>query len=148
MRVRQLLVRKNSGEVVTIPPTAHLSMAARLLMERRIGGLPVVREDGTLVGFVSERDIVRAVDEGKAGSPGQPVQDIMRRPAPTCSIEDELRETMKRMSRERLRHLVVLDGDTVLDVLSVGDLVKHRIEELETETGVLRDVVVAQRARG
>jgi CBS domain-containing protein len=147
MRVRQLLERKGSAEVVTIPASADLMVAARLLIQRGIGGLPVVREDGALAGFLSERDVVRAVHEGKAGTPALPVEQIMRRPPPTCLLTDGLRETMSRMSRDRLRHLVVVDGGRAVGVLSVGDLVKHRIEELETETGVLRDVVVGQRAR-
>jgi predicted transcriptional regulator len=70
----------------------------------------------------------------------------MRRPVPVCSADDSLRDVMARMTRDRLRHLVVLDGDSVTSVISVGDLVKHRLEQLETETGVLRDYVAAYRA--
>jgi len=79
---------------------------------------------------------------------GLPVEEVMLRPAPTCSPEDDLRGIMERMTRQRLRHLVVVDGDAIVGVLSVGDRVKHRLEELETEAGVLRDYVAAQRVRG
>lgn len=72
----------------------------------------------------------------------------MQRPAPTCTVEDILDEVTARMNRERLRHLVVLDGQRMAGIISVGDLIKRRLEELEIETGVLRDYVVAQRARG
>jgi CBS domain-containing protein len=72
----------------------------------------------------------------------------MRRPAPTCRADDPLPGVMARMTRNRLRHLVVVGDDGIVGVVSVGDLVKHRLEQLETETGVLRDYVAAQRARG
>jgi CBS domain-containing protein len=147
MRVRELLGKKKSAEVITIAPSSDVGLAARLLMQHTIGGLPVVRSDGKVVGFVSERDIVRALNRGTEGTRRLPIEEVMQRPAPTCQVDEALGEAMGRMNRERLRHLVVLDGDQIAGVLSVGDLVKHRIEQLETETGVLRDYVVAQRAR-
>jgi CBS domain-containing protein len=147
MRVQGLLGGKRTIGVVTIAASATVSEAAELMMRHRIGGLPVVRADGTLVGFVSERDIVAALHRAQDDPRGSPIEKIMRS-APTCSSHDAVRTVMERMTRERLRHLVVLDNDAVIGVISVGDLVKQRIEELETETGVLRDVVIAQRAKG
>jgi signal-transduction protein with cAMP-binding, CBS, and nucleotidyltransferase domain len=69
------------------------------------------------------------------------------RPAATCEAGDGVVQVMRRMTAERLRHLVVRDGDEIAGVISVGDIVKDRLEQLETETGVLRDYVAAQRAR-
>lgn len=143
MRVGDLL-RAKSGTVITIRPDADVRAAAHILIRNRIGGLPVV-DDGGLVGFVSERDIVRAVDTTK-GVVDLTVDRIMQQPAPSCRAGDTLMDVMARMTAERLRHLVVLEGDRVLDVLSVGDLVKHRLRQLELETGVLRDYVAAHRA--
>ena len=145
MRVRELIGRKK-GEVIRIAATADVAAAAKLLMEHGIGGLPVVRGQ-SLVGFISERDIVRATHRGFESVRGLPVEAVMSKPAPTCEADDPLNPVMSRMNRERLRHVVVLDGDEVAGILSVGDLVKNRLEELEMETGVLRDYVVAQRAR-
>jgi len=145
MRVRDLLTRKHST-VITIEADKDLATAARLLMRYDIGGLPVASPTGELRGFLSERDIVRVVDDTPVGIRDVSVRQAMRRPAPVCSSEDTLQEVMERMTRERLRHLVVLDDDRIAGVISVGDLVKHRLEELEVETGVLRDYVAARRA--
>lgn len=145
MRVGEL-VRSKGGDVVTIGPGASVGRAVRLLMDHRIGGLPVVGSEGPPVGFVAERDIVRALDIARGGVHDVPIERIMRRPPPTCSVTDELKDVMTRMTRDRLRHLVVLEGDRLAGVLSVGDLVHHRLQELEIEAGVLRDYVAARRA--
>jgi CBS domain-containing protein len=99
-----------------------------------------------VVGFVAERDIVKALEASREQAVRLPVQQVMRRPAPTCGSEDSLQEVMARMTRDRLRHLVVVDAGRIAGVISVGDIVKYRLEQLETETGVLRDYVAAQRA--
>ena len=106
----------------------------------------MVDETGGLAGFLSERDVVAAVDRSPLGVRHLRVEQCMQRPAPTCRSEDSLPEVMARMTRERLRHLVVVQGTAIAGVLSVGDLVKYRLEQLEMETGVLRDYVAAQRA--
>jgi CBS domain-containing protein len=146
MQLREL-VRKKPGPVVTVHAHAPLKEAVRLLMQRNVGGVLVLGDDDSLRGFVSERDIVRALADRPQDVADTPVERIMRRPAPTCDADAPLQQVMSRMTRERLRHLVVLDNGAVAGVISVGDLVKHRLEQLETETGVLRDYVSAQRAR-
>ncbi|MDX1646801.1 MAG: CBS domain-containing protein [Longimicrobiales bacterium] len=153
MNVRELLRKKSKG-VVTVESTATLARAAELMMDHAIGGLPVIELPGSaLVGFVSERDIVDAVDRRSQEVLTESVQDlpvttVMRRPAPTCRGAESIRDVMARMTRGRLRHLVVLDDeDRIAGVISVGDLVKDRLEELETEAGVLRDYVAGQRAK-
>lgn len=145
MLVRDLLARK-SPTVITIEPEMDVGTAARLIMRHDIGGLPVVTLTGSLVGFVAERDIVRLIDNGGDDVRRVRVEQAMRRPAAHCSSNDSLHEVMTRMTRQRLRHLVVVDGERIAGVISVGDLVKHRLEQLETEAGVLRDYVAAQRA--
>lgn len=147
MTVRQLVKRKRS-DVITVPTTATVPEAARLLMRHGIGGLPVVDAQGALVGFVSERRLVDALDRHGREVHDQRIGTLMDNPAPVCGAEDTIQQVMERMTRERLRHLVVVDGARITGVISVGDLVKNRLEQLETETGVLRDYVAAQRARG
>jgi CBS domain-containing protein len=145
MRVRELLRKKPLG-AISVEATANVAAAARLLMEHGIGGLPVVGADSALVGFLSEREVVDAVDRHASDVRDVRVLSVMRRPAPVCSADDPIQEVMERMTRERLRHLVALDEHRIAGVISVGDLVKHRLEELETEAGVLRDYVAGQRA--
>jgi CBS domain-containing protein len=144
MRVGQLL--KGKAPVITMEPLTPVSTAVRLIMQHGIGGLPVVGPGGRVIGFVAEREIVGALDEHPEPIGALPVEHIMRRPAPVCSADDSLETIMQRLTRERMRHLVVMDGDRILGVVSVGDLVKHRLEQLELEAGVLRDYVAAQRA--
>jgi len=146
MRVRGVLEGKANREVVTVRPSDDVAAAVSLLMEHRIGGLPVCRPGGPVLGFVSERDVVRVVNGSCEDVRREAVEDIMATPPPLCQIDDPLHEVMTRMTRERLRHLVVVDGDRIEGILSIGDLVKHRIRELETEAGVLRDYVAGQRA--
>ncbi|CAN5706266.1 CBS domain-containing protein [soil metagenome] len=145
MRVRELL-RQKSSEVITVKPEAPLRTATRLLMEHNVGGLPVVDERGAVVGFISERDVVWAVDSTTDAVAEMPVDRVMRKPAPTCDADASLQQVMGSMTRERQRHFVITESGRLLGVLSVGDLVKHRLQQLETETGVLRDYVAAQRA--
>ena len=113
---------------------------------RYVAGLPVVAADGAVLGFLAERDIVATVDRHAGGIRHLSVGDVMRRPAPVCGVDDTLHEVMARMTRDRLRHIVVVDAGRIAGLISVGDLVKHRLEELETEANVLRDYVAAQRA--
>jgi CBS domain-containing protein len=144
MRVRDLLEQKNS-KVITVEPGTDLGTAAKLLMEHGVGGLPVVTHDNTPVGFLAEREVVRAVHEYDGPIRHIRVEGLMR-PAPMCSADDPVQDAMRRMTRLRLRHLLVQDGGSLVGVISVGDIVKHRLQELETETGVLRDYVAAHRA--
>lgn len=145
MRVRDLLERK-PARLYTVEPGAHVDAAISQMMAHDVGGLPVVAGDGRLVGFIAERDIVRAV-RLHAGTFYELRVDQVMRPAATCDVSDRVMEVMRRMTAERLRHLVVRDKEKVVGVISVGDIVKDRLEQLETETGVLRDYVAAQRAR-
>ncbi len=146
MRVRDLLARKPS-KLITIEPDAHIGTAIALLMAHNVGGLPVMDPRGNLLGYIVERDIVRAVRLHGGTFHDLRVNQIME-PAPVCDADASIEEVMLRMTMERLRHLVVRDGGRIVGVISVGDIVRHRLEELETERGVLRDYVAAHRAVG
>jgi CBS domain-containing protein len=147
MRVGELLRRK-SADVIAVPPTTSLGEAARLFLEHRIGGVAVVSEGGELLGFLAEREFVTAVDETNASIRRKTIDKVMKTPAPTCSADDTIHDVMLRMTNTRQRHLVVVDGAQILGVISVGDMVKFRLEELETEAAVLRDYVAGHRAIG
>ena len=145
MRVRDLLSRK-PAKLVSIESSAHVDAAISQMLAHDVGGLPVTNHDGKLVGFISERDVLRAARLNGGMFYQVRVQDMMQRPS-TCDGSDSVVEAMRRMTAERLRHLIVVDGGKIAGIISVGDIVKERLEELETETGVLRDYVAAQRAR-
>jgi CBS domain-containing protein len=144
MRVRDL-IRDKSDTVITVQAKDELSTAIRLLMRHNIGGLPVLSDDGSVVGILAERDVVRAAYDKPFAFAERRVQDVMR-PAPTCDADDTIADAMHRMTVQRQRHFLVLDKGKLVGVLSVGDLLKDRLRQLETEADVLRDYVAAQRA--
>jgi CBS domain-containing protein len=144
MRIRDLIGNK-SDTVITVQAKDELSTAIRLLMRHNIGGLPVLANDGSVVGILAERDVVRAAYDKPSVFTSLRVQDVMR-PAPTCDADDAIQDAMHRMTAERQRHFLVLDAGKLIGVLSVGDLVKDRVRQLETEASVLRDYVAAHRA--
>jgi CBS domain-containing protein len=144
MHVRDLLDQK-PATLITVRPSAELAAAVRLLIAHHIGGLPVVDDGGALVGFVAERDVVRAIHDRVYSYDRLHVRDVMRE-APTCDADDTVDEAMWRMTAQRQRHLLVTEAGTLVGVISLGDLVKSRLEQLEMEAGVLRDYVAGQRA--
>lgn len=143
MRVRELMTP--ASDVITIGPEATVAEAVRLLMRHGIGALPVVAPNRAVLGLVAERDVVKALDDGAGKALDRPASRVMRRPPPTCDADDTVRRVMARITRERLRHMVVCEGGRLEGLVSVGDLLKNRLDELELEAGVLRDVVAAQR---
>lgn len=145
MRVRELL-RKKTGSVITIGERATVREAVQLLIRHGIGGLAVTAESGVLTGFISERDFVDVLNDRTGDVRELQVSEVMRRPA-VCDLEDDVTEVMRRMTAERMRHFVAVTDGQPVGVISVGDIVKQRLMELEMETGVLRDYVAAQRAR-
>ena len=144
MKVREIVDAKGRG-VVTIRPDASVSTAVHRLALERIGAL-VVSEDGHRVaGIISERDIVRAVAEGGTEllTSGRRVAEVMTRNVITCTSEDAVKHVMAEMTRRRVRHLPVIDGGKLAGIVSIGDIVKSRLEEVELEADVLRDAYIA-----
>jgi len=143
MQVRHIL-REKGREIVSISSDATLSEASRLLARKRIGALIVRSASGALAGILSERDVVRAVAEESVGALARPVQAYMTRDVATCSEADTVDELMEMMTRGRFRHLPVVDErDGLLGIVSIGDVVKSRIEETVREAATLRDYIGA-----
>jgi len=130
--------------VLTVAPHVTVADAAFLLARRTIGALPVV-EDGRLVGMFSERVLVEAVSARGSAALGLPVRAIMA-DAQACSPDDSLRDLMARMTTRRLRHLPVVEDGRLVGIVSVGDVVKHRLREVTTEANVLREYTTMMRA--
>ena len=102
----------------------------------------VTDEAGRLAGIISERDIVRGLLTHGDELLKLPASELMTRSVKTCSPGDNIRDVMAKMTHSRVRHLPVLDGGRLCGIISIGDVVKNRLDELEMETGVLRDYIV------
>jgi len=140
MTVKTILSRKGS-DVVTIAPTASLSDAVKLLAERRIGALVVTGPDHRVAGILSERDIVRTLGERGPVALEDNVGAVMTRKVTTCTEADTIAFLMERMTAGKFRHLPVVDQGRLVGVISIGDVVKYRIEEVEHDADALREYI-------
>lgn len=142
MRITDILDTKGR-QVHTALPWTTVAQAVARLDEAGVGALLVCDADGRIRGIVSERDVVRGLTRHGRGMLDMALQDVMTRNVSTCSPDETVASAMARMTRGRFRHLPVVDGGTLVGLVSIGDLVKHRVREMELETGVLRDSFIA-----
>jgi CBS domain-containing protein len=140
MTVKAILSVKGT-EVLTIEPTTNVAAAAKLLAERKIGALVVTGPDQRVVGIVSERDIVQELAAHGAACLDLPLTDVMTRKVMTCTAADTICSVMERMTAGKFRHLPVLDQGRLVGIVSIGDVVKHRLQEMEHEQSALRDYI-------
>lgn len=141
MPVSLILKSKGSSEVVTIAPTATVADAALILSARRIGAL-IVSEDGTmLVGILSERDIVREIGRRGPAILQERVEALMTRDVMTCTPSDRTMAVLERMTTGRFRHMPVVDGGRLVGLISIGDVVKARLAELEADKDALEGMI-------
>ena len=140
MTVKAILSHKGS-DVFSIEPTATLETAVKTLAKHRIGALLVLGPDRRLIGVVSERDIVRALAEHGAAVLTQPLSQVMTRKVVTCSQTETVGGIMERMTTGRFRHVPVVEQDQVVGIISIGDVVKYRLHEMERESAALRDYI-------
>jgi CBS domain-containing protein len=132
MTVRSILDEKGR-DVFTIGPDETLTAAIQLLAEKRIGAVVVLRPDGGIGGILSERDIVRALAEGGAGALTKPISAFMTSKVQVCREENTVNDVMEVMTRVRFRHLPVEKEGRLVGLVSIGDVVKRRIEDVERE---------------
>jgi CBS domain-containing protein len=132
MTVRSILDEKGR-DVFTIGPGETLTAAIRLLAEKRIGAVVVLRPDGGIGGILSERDIVRALAEGGASALAKPVNAFMTAKVQVCREENTVNDVMEVMTRVRFRHLPVEKEGRLVGLVSIGDVVKRRLEDVERE---------------
>ena len=140
MTVRTILSAKG-GEVVTIEPNASLATAAKRLAERKIGALVVIGAEHRVIGILSERDIVQELAAHGTAALQLPLTDIMTRNVTTCGIGDTISSVMERMTNGKFRHLPVVEQGRLAGLVSIGDVVKHRLKEMEREQSALRDYI-------
>ena len=140
MIVKHIMAGK-SGNVVTIDPTADLAAAAKLLSERRIGAVVILGVDDRIVGILSERDIVRALAEHGPIALNKPISQFMTRDVKTCSEDDTVGNLMGYMTAGKFRHMPVVQKESLIGIVSIGDVVKSRIEEIALEAEALRQYI-------
>jgi CBS domain-containing protein len=140
MTVKTILAGKG-GDVVTIEPAATLAAAAKLLAGRRIGALLVCGPDRRVAGIISERDIVRALAERGAAALEESVGQVMTRKVVTCTETETVGGIMEQMTAGKFRHLPVIEQGRLIGIVSIGDVVKHRLHEIESESAALRDYI-------
>ena len=137
MNVAGILALKGR-EVTTITAGALVSEAVARLASRKIGALVVAGEDNRVEGIISERDIVRAIGKQGAGILANAVSSLMTREVVSCTESDTINDVMGRMTRGRFRHLPVVEDGRLAGIISIGDVVKARIEQVEREAEEMR----------
>jgi CBS domain-containing protein len=140
MTVKTILSAKGNN-VVSIEPNATLETAVRTLAEHRIGALLVLGPDRRVIGILSERDIVRTLAELGAAALAQPLAQVMTRRVVTCNPSETISVIMERMTAGKFRHVPVVEQDQVVGIVSIGDVVKYRLHEMEHESAALRDYI-------
>jgi CBS domain-containing protein len=143
MKVEQIL-RAKGADVETIAPHATVADAAHRLRSKGIGSLVVSSGDGRVDGLISERDIVLGLARHGGRVLELRVADVMTRSVTACTPTDTLKHVMAQMTLHRNRHLPVVENGRLCGIISIGDVVKNRLEELELETTVMRDAYLAR----
>jgi len=139
MTVRTILDTKGH-HIQSVAPEAKLSAAIKLLAEKRIGAVLVLNNE-RIEGILSERDIVRVLAERGAAVLDEPVHAVMTRKVISCKETDTVGAIMEMMTKGKFRHLPVVEGEKVLGLISIGDIVKSRVKEYESEQEALRDYI-------
>ena len=142
MSIQSILDHKGS-KVVTIAPDTRVGAAALRLRLEHIGAIVITGEDRHIEGILSERDIVEGLTEHGAAVIDLPVSALMSRNVRTCKPDAEIRDVMRLMTLHRIRHVPVAENGILRGIVSIGDVVKSRLEDMELETNVLRDYAVA-----
>ncbi|MDO8878721.1 MAG: CBS domain-containing protein [Pseudolabrys sp.] len=140
MNVKTILAAKG-GDIISIEPSADLAAAARLLSTHRIGSVIIRGAGGRLAGILSERDIVRAMAEHGVDAFSVSVGQVMTRNVMTCGENDTIADIMERMTSGKFRHMPVLRDGELIGLVSIGDVVKQRVEECEHDAEALRDYI-------
>ncbi|GGD18873.1 inosine-5-monophosphate dehydrogenase [Aureimonas glaciei] len=142
MTVRKILEEKGR-DVFSMHPNATLVEAAQEMAQRRIGAVVLISDGGDIAGVLSERDIVRMVGTRGPDCLSDSIGSVMTVEVVTCSEETTVNEVMETMTRKRFRHLPVIQGGKLVGMVSIGDIVKRRIEDAEREAEEMRSYISA-----
>ena len=141
MLVSQILKSKPEGGVITVPPGTTVAQLAEVLSARRIGAIVVSVDGKAMLGIVSERDVVRELGRRGAACLSDTVESIMTARVVTCAPADRTTDVMQKMTDGRFRHMPVLDGNEMVGLVSIGDVVKARLSQLSMEKDALEGMI-------
>ena len=139
MTVRAILANKGA-DVVGVSPDDRVADAVKLLATKRIGAVPVIDGDRVL-GIFSERDVIYCLERDGAGALDKRVGDVMTAPVMSVEPAQPVLAALSLMTRRRIRHLPVVEGERMVGFISIGDLVKYRIDKIEEEAAAMRDYI-------
>lgn len=142
MSVTVILSRKGN-DIVTLSPDATLGDAVASLARNRIGAIVVTDANMGVEGIISERDVVRLIGERGVDVLGESLAGLMTKAVVTCAPDETVPQIMERMTRGRFRHVPVVAGGKLVGIISIGDVVKYRVEEMERESAQLRDYIMS-----
>jgi CBS domain-containing protein len=142
MKVEDILKAKGH-RVATMRPESAIDTVIHRMRLDRIGAIVISRDGSTIEGILSERDIVYGLVEHGAGLLKMTAADVMTHEVVTCRLQDTIKDVMSKMTHSRIRHVPVLDDGELAGIVSIGDVVKYRLEEAELETTVLREAYIA-----
>jgi CBS domain-containing protein len=144
MSIKSILERKG-GRTVTVPPETKVGVAVHRMRAEGIGALVISKDGRTIEGILSERDVVNGLTQHGGAVIDLSVSELMSKSVRTCRPESEIREVMHLMTLHRIRHLPVMENGILSGIVSIGDVVKYRLAEIELEAGVMHDYIAARR---
>ena len=142
MTIARIIAARTADDIIGCDVATPVSEAVSILATRRIGALPVLR-GGIVVGIISERDVIYRLADHGAGCLDLPVEAIMTSPAITVEPSTTVDEALSLMTRRRFRHFPVVEGGALIAFISIGDLVKAKMDEVQHEANALRDYIQA-----
>ena len=135
------ILKHKGHDVVTVAPQQTVTWVVEVLAQNRIGAVPVVNEGGQLIGIISERDIIRGMSKHAEAVLTLQAHQLMTREVKTCTSEDQLVDIMEVMTLQRIRHLPVVENGELHGIVSIGDVVKQRLEDVQSEAEELRSYI-------
>ena len=134
------ILRTKGDDVIALTPQTRVGEAVAVLAEKRIGAVPVC-DDGVPVGIFSERDVVHCLAQAGAGALDRPLSEVMTQPVQSVGAQENVIGALSLMTRRRIRHLPVVEDGRMVGFVSIGELVKYRIDRLEADAAAMRDYI-------
>ena len=144
MRVSEILKTKGSDVKSTTSSESIKALSQRLRQEG-VGAMVVLSPEGDIVGIISERDLARGIADHGSAIPDKTVADLMTKSVITCGPQDSIVAASKTMTQRRIRHLPVIDDGRIVGLINIGDVLNHRLDQMQQEVNVLRDYAIARR---